>query len=172
MTNSWFNDVRAVALSKGVVIGDRLYKSAPVRSNGKWVKHDCPRCKSPNGFVFRAFEDEFVGILFCQKCNKYSNIDINEAVDKFEDRFVKKVTKPVSTTVSNKPAAEPKKPTFVGAGAEVKDPTPGYVGKRCIALNTKGNRCSKPSSNGDLCTAHHLMMIKKEPVNIMPKGKF
>ena len=171
MTNSWFNDVRAIALSKGVVIGDRLYKSAPVKSNGKWVKHDCPRCKSPNGFVFRAFEDEFVGILFCQKCNKYSNVDVDEAVHKFEDRFMKKTPTP-APVVPTKPAPEPKKLTFVGAGAEVKDPTHGYVGKRCMALNTKGARCSKPSSSGDLCTAHHTMMLKKEIVNIMPKGKF
>jgi hypothetical protein len=69
---SWFNRVRRGAGNDGVVINGLVHKCSPIRKGDTWAKGKCPKCNSPNGFIFRSHTDGKMYILFCQKCGKYS----------------------------------------------------------------------------------------------------
>ena len=90
---SWFNKVRIWA-SKGINVHGHIHTAHPVREcpvckmlfgeefcpkcgkkNGGyagWLSKECPKCGSKNGFVFRSDYAQYMLIICCRRCHKYT----------------------------------------------------------------------------------------------------
>jgi hypothetical protein len=143
---SWFTRIREVAINKGVSIKGAIHKAVPVQVDGKWLKGICLKCSSNNGFVFESTVDKSTRIVFCQRCNKYSwVIPGNQLVETKKPETLKEHIQKVEVLES----------------------------KRCIALTTKGVRCSKDSKTPEgLCSYHKTGKLIGKEVKIIPDNVF
>lgn len=137
---SWFNRMVEGALRKGVVVGAEIHKASPVKSKtGKgWYKGKCPKCGSPNGFVFRSHTDGKVYILFCQKCGKYSWSRVKPAEHEARDiRDVEAPANPVDAATKG----------MVQAADNINHEV-------CGAVKQDGTRCTYKAKNNGFCGYH------------------
>lgn len=149
---SWYTMVKENALSKGVLIKGVVHKAVPVLDGTKALKAICLKCGSNNGYVFESVKDSKIRIVFCLKCNKYSWLDVDN--------------KP-STSVVAPPV---KKAELL---AEHVQKATALEQARCIALTTKGIRCSKKGTTAEgLCSYHKTSKILGKEVKIVPDNVF
>jgi hypothetical protein len=134
---SWFNKIVQGALRQGVVVNGEVHKASPVKSKtGKgWYKGKCPKCSSPNGFVFRSHTDGKVYILFCQKCKKYSWSKVRPA----EGKDIRNVDVPTN------PMDAATKGMVQGADS---------LKEQCGAVKQDGTRCTYKAKANGFCGYH------------------